>query len=466
MGLHLPGFLSGTAPLLLYIAGLASFFASAFWRPEIGIYYIVPLLPLQTLRYKIHAFPLGAQWIDLMLLGVLIGVLRKGDSVFTKTPLRRWLFALCVFSYVSLWQGAIFLNYPLPFWFNDARLSDWKNYMVIFLLFFLVLASIRSVRQMHILLFLVCLSMLALNRNYLNTMRQRDFSSFSYDIRDEGAMGYAGVNGLAALEAQFSVFLLGLYSFHKKTWPRVGYFLLVGTCLASLMYTLSRGGYAAVLVGALFVGILKNRKLILVLALFLCVWQTIVPNAVRERVFMTRDNRGQLDPSAGDRVTLWENAVEIIKGNPAIGTGFDTYKFMHAVGPYEDTHNYYIKVMLEMGIVGLIVFLGIISRMFAAGYRLFRTALADDFLRGVGLGLAGMVVATAVANAFGDRWTYIEETGFLWVFAAMAIRGKMLADEKIAIKETSGDPESAGASGELEDVPDLALAWNSRPGAR
>jgi putative inorganic carbon (HCO3(-)) transporter len=466
MGLHLPGLVHGLTPFLLYIAGLGVFFASAFWRPEIGIYYIVPLLPLQTVRYRIHELPLGAQWIDLMLLGVLIGVLRKGNSVFTNTPLKRWLFALAVLSYISLWQGAIFLSFPLPFWFNDMRLSDWKNYMVIFLLFFLVLASIRSAKQMQILLFVVCLSMLALNRNYIGTMRQRDLSTFSYDLRDEGSMGYAGVNGLAALEAQFSVFLLGLYSVHKKILPKIGYLVLLGTSLVSLTYTLSRGGYAALLVGAFFVGIVKNRKLVVILVLFLCVWQTVVPNAVRERVFMTRDRSGQLDSSAGDRVTIWENAVEIIRGNPAIGTGFDTYKFMHAVGPYEDTHNYYIKVMLEMGVVGLIIFLGIISRMFAAGYSLFRTAAADDFLRGLGLGLAGMVVATVVLNAFGDRWTYIEETGFLWVFSAMAIRAKMLADEKIATEEASGAADNTRGTGELEDVSDLALAWNSRPGTR
>ena len=73
--------------------------------------------------------------------------------------------------------------------------------------------------------------------------------------------------------------------------------------------------------------------------------------------------------------------------------------------------------------------------MFVSGYSLFRTAGADDFLRGLGLGLAGMVVATVVANAFGDRWTYIEETGFMWAIAAMAIRAKMLIDEENVQKE-------------------------------
>jgi putative inorganic carbon (HCO3(-)) transporter len=455
------GLFHGLTPTLLYIAGFAAFVASVFWRAEIGLYYIVPLLPLQTLRYKLHEFPLGSKWIDLLLLGVAIGLLRQGDSIFTKTPLRKWLAALAVLTYFSLWRGTFFLNTSLPLWFDDARLSDWKNYMVIFLLFFLALAAIKNVKQMQILLLCMCFAMLMLNRSYINTMRQRDFSSFSYDIRDDGGMGYAGVNGLAALEAQVSVFLLGLYSSYKKAISKLGLLLVLGTCLLSLTYTLSRGGYAAVLLGAAFIGAIKNRKLLLVLAVFLLTWQTIVPNAVRERVFMTQDSSGQLDPSAGDRVTLWENAIEIFKGNPAIGTGFDTYKFLHAVGPYEDTHNYYVKVMVETGVLGLVIFLGILTRIFFSGYSLFRTKNRNDFLRGIGLGLAGMLIATAVANAFGDRWTYIEETGFMWVIAAMAIRGRMIANDGPAVQQTPEVVEYADAVGEFARTRDLALESNS-----
>lgn len=456
---------SGYTSLVLYIAGWVAFLASAFWKPEIGIYYIVPLLPLQTVRYKLHDFFLGAQWIDLMLLGVIIGLLRQGDPVILKNPLRKWIFGLSVLTYVSLWQGAFFLGSPLPLWFDDARLSDWKNYMVIFLLFFLVLASIKNVKQMQILIFLVCLSMLALNRNYINTMRQRDFSTFSYDVRDEGTMGYAGVNGLAALEAQVSVFLLGLYSFYKNAKARLAILVLLATCLVALMYTLSRGGYAALLVGVLFLGIVKSRKLLVVLAIFLLTWTAFVPNAVRERVLTTKNSNGELEASAGSRVTLWENAAEIIRSNPAIGTGYDTYKFMHAVGPYEDTHNYYVKVMLETGILGFILFIAIISRMFAAGFSLFRTIEAEDFLRGIGLGAAGMMIATMVANVFGDRWTYIEETGFTWVFVAMALRGMIIAKDS-AVAKAPAPLQPATARLRFQPARDRVLAWQDRTHSR
>jgi len=421
-GLHL----SGLAPTILYFSGFVVVLISAFGRPHVGLYYIVPLLPLQTLRYKLHEFPLGAQWIDLILFGVLIGVWRKKYRVLTPSSLTGLLLVFGLLTYIDLWKGTFFLGYPLPLWFDDQRLSDWKNYMVIFELFFLTLASIREVKQMKVLLLLMCLAVLMINRDYINTMRGRDFSSFSYDIRDSGVMGYAGVNGLAALEAQLAVFLLGLSSFYELKRAKWGYFLVLSTSLVALTYTLSRGGYAAVLLGAIFVGVVKNRKILVVVFVFLLMWQSIVPTAVQERVYMTHGEGGELDPSAGDRVVLWENAVEMIKSDPILGIGFDTYKFLHAVGPYEDTHNYYVKVTLEIGAIGLLIFVAMLVKMFLAGFRLRRMEDSDGFLPGLGLGLAAMVVACAVANCFGDRWTYIEETGFIWVITAMAIRGHMI----------------------------------------
>ena len=457
MGLHLHGFIPG----VLYVAGIIIFFVSAFKRPEVGLYFIVPLLPLQTLRFRLHEFPLGAQWVDLILLGVMIGVIRKKYSVFGKSPLRWWLLAFAVVSYIALWRGTFFINANLPLWFDEDRLSDWKNYMVIYLLFFLTLASIRNVKQMQVLLLLMCISITLIDRSVINTMKGRDMSTFSDDIREGGPMGYTGANGLAALEAQFTAFLMGLYSVQKKIWPRLGYLALIGTGLVTLMYTFSRGGYLAVLAGACCVGLLKNRKILVLVAIFLVTWQALVPNAVKERVVTTKGDNGELEPSAGDRITLWQNAVEIIKSDPIVGTGYDTYKYMHAVGPYSDTHNYYIKVLLELGLIGMLIFLGILSRMFMAGFQLFRAAVSSDFMRGLGLGVIGMLIAALVNNAFGDRWTYIEEMGFTWVLVAMAVRCKMILDEQSeGVPNTSQSPEEQDGLQPLGETADGSFSYS------
>ena len=70
----------------------------------------------------------------------------------------------------------------------------------------------------------MCLAMLALDRNFLSTVSGRDFSAFSYDLRDAGSVGYAGINGMAALEAQFATFLLALAAFEKNRWMQLAYY--------------------------------------------------------------------------------------------------------------------------------------------------------------------------------------------------------------------------------------------------
>ena len=87
-------------------------------------------------------------------------------------------------------------------------------------------------------------------------------------------------------------------------------YVLVGLTIFATMYTFSRGGYLAVLFGVFVLGLLKDRKLLLVLGVFLLTWQTVVPTAVRERVNMTENANGQLEASAQERVELWKNAEE------------------------------------------------------------------------------------------------------------------------------------------------------------
>src|SRR5215472_14882803 len=102
------------APLLLYIGMFVTFLASVFWRPSLGIYLLVLTLPLQTGRYLLQTFPLGAQFVDILLLGVILGLLVQKKFVRPKTNLTGVLLLFAVFCYFSLWEGSFFLNAPLP----------------------------------------------------------------------------------------------------------------------------------------------------------------------------------------------------------------------------------------------------------------------------------------------------------------------------------------------------------------
>jgi putative inorganic carbon (hco3(-)) transporter len=205
--------------------------------------------------------------------------------------------------------------------------------------------------------------------------------------------------------------------------------LLAGFSAFCLMYTLSRGGYLALLVGCLFLGLVKQRKLLILLALFLATWASFVPPAVQQRVFMTYDqNTHELDHSAATRVNLWEEAMQIYDTNPVLGVGFDTYAYTGHYHGYKDTHNLFIKVLVETGVVGLLLFLWLLAKTFTAGYQLFRRA-QDPFLSSIGLGLAAWVVCAVVANLFGDRWNYLQVNGYMWVLAGLVSRSMVFEEE-------------------------------------
>src|SRR2546426_1735304 len=149
LGLH------GVVPALLYWGGLMAFLVAAFWRPRYGLYFLIPLLPLQTVRYRLHELPLGEKFVDIMLLGVILGMIfRRDGTSFLKTPLNRFIAILAAFLYISLWHGSFYLGEPAPLNLQDPRFSDWKNYLVMPLVFFVVASAIREVRHIKILVLL------------------------------------------------------------------------------------------------------------------------------------------------------------------------------------------------------------------------------------------------------------------------------------------------------------------------
>lgn len=421
--------------LAIYCGAILAFFGS-FFRPALAMYVMVPLLPFQSVRYRLGQYPLGYSFIDLMVFASIAGSLCRGELKFPGGLLRVPLIANIVLTYVSLWKGAAYLSLPWPIWFDQVRLSNWKDNVVLpVLVFVAVYSAIRTRRQMMLLLVLMCLTTVAFNRNVYN-QRGGSESSFSYESRAES--GGLGANGLAAFEVQFGFLLLGIAAFEHRWFFKIPLWAVASFCFYGMMLTYSRGGYLAFVVGWAVLGLLKTRKLLIGLAIFLATWQAVVPNAVRERVLMTYSQDTGLEASAARRVTVWQDAMDVITVDPILGVGYNTYEFMHRAGELNDTHNVYMKVLVEGGIVGLVLFLLIFWRLARVGYSSFRCA-EDPLFAGLGLGLLLWMICACLTNVFGDRWNYITIVGFLWTAAAMVLRGREI--ERVEAGEEDAECE-------------------------
>jgi hypothetical protein len=71
--------------------------------------------------------------------------------------------------------------------------------------------------------------------------------------------------------------------------------------------------------------------------------------------------------------------------------------------------------------------------MMRSTYRLFRRA-QDPLYEALGLGSLLCVISCIVANCFGDRWTYLEINGLLWILLGTVARAHELASAQEAEK--------------------------------
>jgi O-antigen ligase len=402
-------------------------------RPQIGIYYLVLVFPLQTLRYGAMAYTMGAQLIDLVLLGVVIGMfLRRRTALFAEMPLKNLCMAFAVFWYWSLWYGSFLWSLPLPISIGDARFSDWKSIIEMTIFGFVTFAVIKNKAQIETVLIMMCVSMFYVAFDFFQVMSARDLSHYSYLLRYSGLMGYAGVNGLGAFAASMGLLLIGLYCWDLPVFLKLGIPVVSVACLYTVLFSFSRGAYLAFVAGALFIGIAKRSAgIILIFASILVVF-AVVPG-VSDRITGTyaqsgSSSEGSLDSSSQSRLLVWQDAIELIKSHPILGTGFDSYRYMHRVASLEDTHNYYLKVCLEEGPIGLLLYLALLGGMISQGYRLYRSG-SNRFFSSLGLGFAACMVGAAVANVFGDRWTYQQIASYWWVLLAVVGRAQLLSDE-------------------------------------
>ena len=419
--------LSGYLGVTLYAAAIVALLLTVFWRPWVGFYFLLPLILLQSLRYRLNTFPLGKSVIGIMLVGIALGLLRQKQKILVGSPFKFLVGTYVVYTFASLWMGSAISGYALPLP-GDSRFGVWQDYILMPVLLFLTTALDLDLKKMRIAIFLMCVSTLALDRSYWDIVSGRDYTNYTEDLRnsaDQNAMGYAGSNGMAAFEAQCSTFLLALAAFERRRLIKLGYWGLAIFSASCLAFSLSRGGYLAILAGWLFIGFMKNRVLLVFLVAFLFTWTWWVPKAVNERVSMTYDQQdNQLDSSSQTRISIWEDALQLFNESPIIGMGFNTYQCLHRIRGYEDTHNLYVKILVETGIVGLLLFVAMLWRFVTIGFRLFRSN--DPFFASLGLGLAGWIVAALVANVVGDRWMYMQVCGYMWIIAGFVAKAWIL----------------------------------------
>jgi putative inorganic carbon (HCO3(-)) transporter len=414
-------------PLAAYLGFWLMIIVSLVKRPLYGFYYMIPFVPYRTMRDHFLVYPLGANMLTILVLAVIVGALIQGKRLPKSNLYIIWL-VIAAYLYLSLWVGVALSNAPLPLWLNDLNFVTWKDYIVIPLIFVAAGLVIEDRKAIKTTILIVAVALALIDRACILESMSRSWGAFDENKRDPGPLSY-GPNQTSAFLVQFAMFFWGITRIVRRVKFKVLGYGLVAVSLFASLYTFSRAGYIATLLGVLVLGLVKDRKLLIVLGVFLVTWQAVVPTAVRERVTMTKSQDGQLDASAEERIALWQNAENAFFRSPIVGQGYGTFQLGSHVDNLKDTHNWYVKVLVETGLIGMAIVLVLLEQMLATSFRLYRSA-TDPLYRGLGLGLLLATCCCIVTNCFGDRWTYLEISGLLWVLLAAAARALELPAEQ------------------------------------
>jgi len=218
----------------------------------------------------------------------------------------------------------------------------------------------------------------------------------------------------------FPVIMLSIYEKNKK--KKVVYIVLSILVFANLLMTLSRNALLGFGLGLLVLTLIYSIKLIFAIGGF-GILTFLIPS-VFQRV------KGIVSLSQNEsRVKIWKTALMMIKEHPILGVGNGNYvtRYNEYVSKYKElkyykyqtftTHNSYLKIQSELGIIGTVSFLGIAVIALFRIKKLYSTTI-DKFNRPFYIGVMASMAAFLFMNLSDNLLFVPKATTYFWFLLA------------------------------------------------
>lgn len=248
------------------------------------------------------------------------------------------------------------------------------------------------------------------------------------DVRTRSFSIFGSPNIMADFMVMFAPMAAGLaYSVKDKKGKVFAWFAAICMCFACL-FTMSRGGWVAMVLAIVIFALLVDRKLFF-LMLLAGVAAMFLPFVASRLGYIFTDEFAHSTANGG-RVSRWALGLEhLYRSNPYLGFGLGMFggavamqnQIFYSI-QYFYLDNYYLKTLVEMGYVGLGAFILMMVSMLLAGCRsLYKAHKAGDgsypMAAGIFSGLCGVLVHCYFENIFEEP--YMMAT--FWILAAMMI---------------------------------------------
>ncbi len=419
-------------------AGLVAFGLLTALFPFLSLLLILGSLPF---HFVVRRSPLGISIVDLLLISAWLGLLLQfGWGALTRGPAHMRAVARRAADTGYLWPGLILVllatgslllmtPHAPPSGGESALRIGLRAYSELvepLALFALVLMTVSSRRRVWILtdvLFAaaVLVSVIGIVRGV--NLFLHPPSPHTVSFRTESLFNHP--NTLALYISRSLPFFAGLVvALPKRTGRRWVYGAGVAAMAVVDLMSGSRGGWLAVAVALLMIGILSGRlRWTLPLAAVGTIGAVVLVGMRDRRHLASLIGVGS--GSANTRLRLWHAALDEIRAHPLTGAGLGNVKWMHRYIPSQrlegtqlvDSHNLVLDFWTKLGIFGLAAICWLVGAFYVRAWGLFRSA--DGTTRAFGLALLVAMTASVTHGLVDAFYFGIQLAVYFWLFLGL-----------------------------------------------
>jgi hypothetical protein len=374
----------------------------------------------------------------LLLLTLVIIIIRKlvsGDMSWTVTP-----FTIL---------GMLFIVFHLcsALWAGSYRYFEWTPFLRIALIIIVFSEAVKTRRDF--LIVLLAAQTGALLTGYMTVRSAAEFYLTGAADKLAQSVGYIeqsrffGIwdepNMMALSQAPVIGISLVVMRTRMSFWIRLISFFAAGAGMVTVMLSLSRGATLCTILLLLAVASAdRHRYRIAVgVALLAIVVISILPVDIIGR--MTSLASPNADSSISQRSQLLFGGMRMIEASFPMGVGAGNYRlysmdFANSLPHGMIAHNSYIDTFAEAGIIGIILFGGMLFALYRGVRWRNRKLIPDDIASNMNVGLGSALLALTLGMAFFSAASY---SVFWFYFALIGLAPVLYGDRSVSTESNS-----------------------------
>lgn len=422
------GVVGAFIPLSLLIAAIvALLFTAAMLLDYSRFLYILGLYVLidYSFRYILQSSILASYWDELLLifavgLWLYKWMIYRKQPGYIATPLD-----IPIIFYIVLAFCLLLINSPIM----SIGIAGFRQVVQQIFWFFIVAQLISSSKNARWLLYItVFLGGLLGFHGIYQYITKAEMPSYWVDRLESGITTrvfsiIGSPNILGSLMVLLIPISIAFIVSEKKLIKKYLFGVITIFMCATLVFTSSRSAWIGFVVAMAVYFWIKDKRLIILLVLLIIIAYAFVPT-IANRVNYLISPEYLISSAAGGRIARWTIGLDMLKQHPWFGLGLG--QFGGAVAQNLKIPNafyidsYFLKIAVEMGLVGFTAFCLLIYNALAWGLRAVkRTTNSQDLsmAQGIFAGMVGVVVPNLVENVFEVPMML----AYFWIFAAVLI---------------------------------------------